>query len=187
MKKVLFVIALFLLASISQAKILDLDENNIQKDYVIQDDVTYRIISDQEFFVMYLDNGFSNYRRIVVEELNSIEEVELIIEEIKKEINVLNRKIDELDDKIVTLTEEKEKAQAVLDLLKKQKSLLEEELAMLEALKQELDNSISGMMLISPDGYRLGIIVIIILLVLAIIIKGREFAKPKKKGRKGEV
>lgn len=188
MKKIIFVLALFLLASITQAKILDLDENNIDGEYLIQDNTTYRILSDQKLFVLYLDNGFSNYRRIVVEELNSIEEVESAIEDIKSEINELNKKIDELDDTLVSLNEEKDKALAVLDLMKKQKMVLEEYLAGLEMVKQDMENSISGSMLISPNSYRLGIIVIIILLILTVVIRGRKFLKPEKSNKKkGEV
>ena len=188
MKKIIFVLALFLLASITQAKILDLNENNIDGEYLIQDNITYRVLSDQELFVLYLENGFSKYRRIIVEELNSIEEVETAIEDIKSEINELNKKIDELDDTLVSLTEEKDKALAVLDLMKKQKTVLEEYLAGLEMVKQGMENSISGSILISPNSYRLGIIVIIILLILTVVVRGRKFLKPEKSNKKkGEV
>ena len=182
MKKIICttVFVLFLV-SITHAGILDLDENNIKGGSLTQNGTTYRILDDREFTIKYLDNGFMQYRRVIVENLEEIKSLEARIKEVFSAVDNLNYQIDSLKEQIAATNEEKSSSLALLTSLEEQRDMYKAEMDKLNAEKSKLENKITGNFLVSPQGFQIGIAIFIIILVATIVVKGRELMTKKEK------
>jgi cell division protein FtsB len=169
-----------LLVSIAHAGILDLDANNIKDGSLTQNGITYRILDDREFTIKYLDNGFMQYRRVIVENLDEIKSLEARIKEVFSKVDDLNYQIDILKEQIAATNEEKSSSLALLTSLEEQRDMYKAELDKLNAEKSKLENKITGNFLFSPQGFQIGVAVFIIILVATIIVKAWQFFMKKE-------
>ncbi len=126
---------------------------------------------------MFLENGVTTYRRIIVENLTKIEELEKIMEYLTSEINRLEEEIALLENKTIGLEEFKNKSAAMLDAMKEQRDVYKEHLDELKLRKGALENKITSNILVSPNSFRIGVVVFIIILVAAVVVKGREILR----------
>ena len=181
MKKIICtaVFVLFLV-SIAHAGVLDLDENNIKDGLLTQDGITYRVLDDREFTITYLNNGFVQYRRIIIENFDEVQRLEERIQEVFLSVDHLNYQIETLKNQISDMEDEKTEAKALLASLEEERDLYKAELDELESRKNELENTITGNFLFSPQNYQIGMAVFIILVVATIIVKSREYVVKKK-------
>lgn len=181
MKKIIFtMIFVLFLISVAHAGVLDLDENNIKDGLLTQDGVTYRILDDKEFTIKYLNNGFVNYRRIIVENFDEVKKLEARIKDVFLAVDNLNYQIEDMKKEISRLEGNKTEAMNLLASLEGERNRYKTELDELEAEKSELENKITGNFLVSPQGYQIGIAVFIIILVATVIVKSREFLMKKE-------
>ncbi len=178
----------FNLANSAEAKLLDLDASNINGSVIVQDGKTYEILSDEKFSVIYLENGMSEFRRIIVQDVTIMDKLKARIEELEEKINQTEERIDYLKARVNVLVFRNETENNVLEALEKQRNLYKAELQKLEEVKSELENMITSNIILSPMSYRIGIVVLIGMLVLVLIGKGASlFGGKKKNNKKGEV
>ena len=163
------------LVGVAHAGILNLDENNIKDDFLTQDGITYRILDDRIFTIDYINDGFIQYRRVIVENYDEVISLEKRIRNVFLAIDHLNAQIKNLETQTTEAEEEKAAIQSELESLKQERDMYKAELDELTARKNELENSLTGNLLVSPQTYQVGMAVFILLVVATIIVKARQY------------
>lgn len=180
MNKLIAIMAMAILfSSVTHAKIIDLDEKNMFGDMLFQDGTLYKVLYYTETYF----NG-NALKRIVVENTNEITRSDEKIIFLNNEISNLTEKIVKLEEEAEELKNSRDKQIEVVNLLEKQKELAESQLNALINERNELENRITGNIIMSPNSYRIGIVVIIVLISAVVVFKGMEFSKKKKKGER---
>jgi chromosome segregation ATPase len=166
---------ILILISVAHAGILELDENKIEDGFITQDNVTYRILDDRVFTIKYLNNGFAEYRRIIVENFDEVQDLEERISNVFGKVSQLDQQVDELKNQIAGMEGEKTELLAELKALEEERDIYKSELDELEAKRNELENTLTGNFLVSPQAYQVGLAIFVIILVATIIIKTRQY------------
>ncbi len=173
--RIIYLLTILFMIGVAQAGVLDLDKSKIDDGFLTQDGVTYKILDDREFTVNYLDNGFTSYRRIIVENFNEMQALEERINNVFSRVDQLNVQIEAVEKQISEMGDEKSELLAELDELKMERDEYKAELEVLEAQKTELENTITGNFIVSPQTYQIGVALFILIIVVAILIKTRQY------------
>jgi TolA-binding protein len=173
--RIIYLIPILFMIGVAQAGVLNLDENKISDGFLTQDGVTYKILDDREFTVNYLDNGFTSYRRIIVENFDELQALEDRINAVFSKVDQLNVQIEDVEKQIAEMGDEKSLLIAELEALKNERDQYKAELSALEAQKNELENTITSNFVVAPQTYQIGVALFILIVVVTILIKTRQY------------
>ncbi len=177
-----YAIALFmvLLAIPVNAGLLSINDH-VQDGYIIDNGTRYRVLDDSNVFVQFLNNGFTSYRRIIVENADIVDELNKTASNLLLELESLNNQIASLKSEINSSKEMKKDAETLLASLEEQRDKLKAQLDEILEKKEEYENMITGGAIFSATGFWLTIIVFIILLLIVLFLK---FYGKKEKNNK---
>ncbi|MFC2143267.1 hypothetical protein ACFLQN_02610 [Candidatus Aenigmatarchaeota archaeon] len=171
-----YIIMLLFMLVITTGVVAAFDANSIEniedEYYIIQDDATYKILSDENIIIVYYDQGVHEYRRIVFENITKVKEMEENGITLINEINRLSDKIIQLDKVSQALFEQEEISEKIAVSLEEERSILAKEIDTLELKGVEFENRITGLIPISTVSFRVAIVIFIILLLVVLIVKG---------------
>ncbi len=197
--KIVSVILALVIAQIAVGQALQLENYTINNTHVVSKGSVYEIVVKTETFF----DGAS-LKRLVVEDQTKIQMLQAKLDSLKEEKAAAEAKLEELEEAAAELTATLGKAEGTLGILEKQKadmeariteldgqiSALEKDITSLEGKQEKLENDISANIILSPGTYRIAIAVFIILILAAVVVKGRDFlggseeGKEKKKNNK---
>lgn len=196
--KIVSVILALVIAQIAVGQALQLENYTINNTHVVSKGSVYEILAKTETFF----DGKS-LKSLVIEDQTKIQMIQARLDSLRKEKAAAEAKLEELEEAAVELNATLGKAEGTLGILEKQKagmeakvteldgqiSALEEEITGLEGKKEKLESDISANVILSPGTYRIAVAVFIILILAAVVVKGRDFlgseeGKEKKKNNK---
>ncbi len=193
--KIVSVILALVIAQIAVGQALQLENYTINNTHVVSKGSVYEILAKTETFF----DGKS-LKSLVIEDQTKIQMLQVRLDSLRKEKAAAEAKLEELEEAAVELNATLGKAEGTLGILEKQKagmeakiteldgqiSALEKEITSLEGQKEKLENDISANIILSPGSYRIAVAAFIILILAAVVVKGRDFlgseeGKEKKK------